>query len=512
MKKISEWKKTVLLFCASGLLVFGGVMQTGVTTVWALPSSGEAVSGNIVVRDNVGGSPVGSLNEGQKVTIRGQKEGTDGYNWYEVTFDWNGTETEGWVRSDLINTDGSEDEDPAQGNEEGENTGEETADGDFRVGTKTYDIAGSIPQEDIPGDFSETTITYAGEEVPAVKFEYADLFLLYLQNVSDSGDAGFYVFDSERDSVTPFILEEMKDGYVLLVNVPEEIAAGVSGQYVQSDCNFENGSVMAYQLQEADDYTSTDVSISDFYYMYGITQSGENGWYLYDAANETLQRSLVNMQYAGTAQKDDAEAASPIAFDMDSITRMLVAGLGLFCLLLLVLAIIFSVRYRRLRKLLEDECEEEETKQIYIDEDEPKTISETKALEKKLARHQEKIPDKMFEINLPNGKVDLMDLDEEDEDGYDVNVDRDADYDLNVEDILKYYDESEPEYYDEPDDEPEIKIADTDQEINLTDSDSEDEPEYYDEDDEIDPEEEFREDKKESEEQDSEWDDELEFL
>lgn len=511
MKKVSKWKKTVLLSCASGMLVFGGVMQTDITTVWALPSSGESVSGNIVVRDNVGGSPVGSLNEGQKVTIRGQKEGTDGYNWYEITFDWNGAETEGWVRSDLINTGSSESEGSAQGNEENENTEGESEDGDFQIGANTYDIAGSIPQDDIPGDFSETTITYAGEEVPAVKFEYADLFLLYLQNVSDADDAGFYVFDSERDSVIPFILEETKNGYVILMNVPGEIAAEVSGQYLQSDCSFENGSVMAYQLQEADDYMNADAAISDFYYMYGITQSGESGWYLYDAANETLQRSLVSMQYEGAAQADDTKAASPISFDMDSITRMLVAGLGLFCLLLLVLVIIFSVRYRRLRKFLEDECDEEEAEETFIDEEEPKDASDTKELEKKLERHQEKIPDKMFEINLPNGKVDLMDLDEED--GYDVKVERDADYDLNVEDILKYYNESEPEYYDEPEDEPEVKMADSGPEIELTDSDSGDEPEYYDdEEDETDPVEESQKEEKESEKQDSEWDDELEFL
>ncbi len=502
MKRISKWKKTVLLSCASGLLAFGGIVQANVTTVWALPSGGESVSGNIVVRDDANGNQIGSLNEGQKVTIKGEKEGTDGYNWYEITFDWNGVETEGWVRSDLINVSGSENESSIQG--DGENAEGSEEDGDFRIGASAYDIADSIPQEDIPDDFSETTITYAGEEVPAVKFEYADLFLLYLQNVSDAGDTGFYVFDSERDSVIPFILEEVKDGYVILVNVPGEIAANVAGRYVQSDCSFENGSVMAYQLQEADDYTDAGAVISDFYYMYGITESGEGGWYVYDAENETLQRSIANMQYAGAPQETDARDASPISFDADSITRMLVGGLGLFCLLLLVLVIIFSVRYRKLRRFLEDECdEEEEESEVYLDEDETEASADTKELEERLGRHQEKIPDKMFEINLPNGKVDLMDLDEEYEGGYDVKVDRDADYDLKVEDILKYYDENEPEYYDEPDVEPEIKPAD---------SESQAEPEFYDDEEETELSKKPEKEEKKSETQDSEWDDELEFL
>lgn len=504
MKRISKWKKTVLLSCASGLLFFGGIAQADVMTVWALPSSGESISGNIVVRDNVNGNQIGSLNEGQKVTIKGQKEGTDGYNWYEITFDWNGAETDGWVRSDLISTSGSENENPTQGEGENENSEGGAENGDFRIGANAYDIADSIPQDNIPNDFSETTITYDGEDVPAVKFEYADLFLLYLQNVSDAEDTGFYVFDSERDSATPFILEEMKDGYVIPVNVPGKIAAEVSGRYIQSDCGFENGSVMAYQLQEPDDYTDADAAISDFYYMYGITQSGEGGWYMYDAKNETFQRSISNMQYTGAPQENDTQDASAISFDTDSITRMLVAGFGLFSLLLFVLVIIFSVRYRKLRRFLEEECDEDEEGEVYLDEDEPGTSADTKELEERLEHHQEKIPDKMFEINLPNGKVDLMDLDEEYEGGYDVKVDRDADYDLKVEDILKYYDENEPEYYDEPDVEPKIKLAE---------SGSKDEPEFYDDEEEEAelPEKPEKEEKK-SEKQDSEWDDELEFL
>lgn len=502
MKKVSKWKKTVLVSCASGLLVFGGAMQINPVAAWAAPSSGEAVSGNVVVRDDVGGSPVGSLSEGQKVTIKGEKEGTDGYSWYEITFDWNGTETEGWVRGDLIRAGSSENESSPQGNEGSETNEGGTESGTFLIGSAAYDIAESIPQEDIPDDFSETTITYAGEEVPAAKFEHADLFLLYLQNVSDTGDSGFYVLDSERDTVIPFILREMKEDYVILVNVPEAIAAEVSEKYVQNDCSFEEGTVMAYQLQEADDHTDAAASISDFYYVYGITQSGVAGWYQYDAANETLQRSIVNMHYTEAGQEESEKETSPISFDADSITRMLVGGLGLFCLLLLVLVIIFSVRYRRLRKFLEDECDEEETEEVYLDEDEPGSAADTRKVEQKLARHEEKAPDRMLEIDLPNGSVDLMDLDEED--GYDVKVGRDADYDLKVEDILKYYDEDEPEYYDEPDEEPEVRPEALD---------SEEEPEYYDDEDEeaVSAEEAPKEQNK-SEGQASDWDDELEFL
>lgn len=63
------------------------------------------------------------------------------------------------------------------------------------------------------------------------------------------------------------------------------------------------------------------------------------------------------MQYQENA--DNAEATDQTdnnsVFELDSMTRMLTAGLGIVALLLLILFIVTSVRYHRLRKYLDTE-------------------------------------------------------------------------------------------------------------------------------------------------------------
>lgn len=512
MRKIYKWKKKAFILCTAGILTFGGILGADVITAWAVPASGTSVAGNIVVRDDANGNQIGSLSEGQEVTIKSQKAGTDGYDWYEISFDWNGTKTDGWVRSDLINTDGTAGE---TGDNESAVPGDETEGGPggaFQINGNGYDIAETIPQRDIPEGFSETEITYEGETVPAAIFDNADLILLYLQNIADDSDAGFFVYDSERDTAVPFVPEEMKDGYVILMNVPVEIEENISDRYVQSDCSFENGSIMAYQYQEAEAYTSSDLDIFDFYYIYGMSDSGESGWYLYDAANGTLQRSFISMLYTGPAQEPEIEAEpeepSAADFDMDSITRMLVGGLGLFCVLLLVLVIIFSVRYRRLRKIVDSEYDEEDAEEtenmkdtVFLEDESPRNPQKAKELERRLERIQESAREKMVEIELPSGKIDLLDLDDEYEGGYDVKVDANADYDQAE---PEFYDDDEPEFYDDDD---ELSAAAEKAEEKTPESKGEKEktPEYKGE------KEETPENKGEKEET-SEWDDDIEFL
>lgn len=127
---------------------------------------------------------------------------------------------------------------------------------------------------------------------------------------------------------------------------------------------------MAYQGKTDGNLTDPNASVSDFYYVYGTNSQGESGWYTYDSAGQTIQRSIANMQYqenAGNAEGTD-QAENNSVFELDSMTRMLTAGLSIVALLLLILFIVTSVRYHRLRKYLdteefpeeEDEAEEDD--------------------------------------------------------------------------------------------------------------------------------------------------------
>ena len=85
MRKLSRWKKAGLIIRTAGMLAVVGAVVFNVQTAWAAPSSGAAVSDNIVVREEaVSGAQVGSLYADQEVTITGETQGTDGNVWYQI--------------------------------------------------------------------------------------------------------------------------------------------------------------------------------------------------------------------------------------------------------------------------------------------------------------------------------------------------------------------------------------------------------------------------------------------
>lgn len=384
-----------LALCLTGALAWN---MSGVTAL-AAPSSGTAINDNTIVREEIKGNPAGSLSANQEVKIKSEKTADDGYTWYEVTFDWNGQKTDGWVRSDLISAGTATD--TAAGDNSDANYDDQVepislddgtqpvADG-FQINGVTYEVADSFPENQIPAGFTATTITCAGAEAPAAQMENgAQVYLVYLQNIADPQQKGVFVYDTERNEAIPFVSIAQQDSFVVVTNVPKSVAEQVSGRYQATQCTFENGSIMAYQASDTDETVAADVSASEFYYVYGTSGTGQSGWYVYDSVNQTLQRSMANMQYDGSAASGtDTDKKTASGFEIDSMTRMLTAGIGIVALLLLILLIVMSTRYRRLRRYLD--------KEVGSDEDD-----------------YDEIPTKTFAVELKGSKVDVLDLDSE---------------------------------------------------------------------------------------------------
>lgn len=186
--------------------------------------------------------------------------------------------------------------------------------------------------------------------------EQGDVTLLYLQNTEDSSEKHVFVYDTERDEAVPFVSIDVQDSFVVVTNVPEDVTAEISDYYQETECAFSEGSIMAYQGKTDGDLTDSDASISDFYYVYGTNSRGESGWYTYDSADQTIQRSIANMQYQENA--DNAEATDQTdnnsVFELDSMTRAdsrtwhcgITAADPFYC---------YIRRYHRLRKYLDTE-------------------------------------------------------------------------------------------------------------------------------------------------------------
>ena len=178
MNSKSVYRKKRVGSCLA-LCLIGAVMSSTMSIpAWAAPASGTAKDDNTVVRDAIKGTPVGSLNANQEVKVKSEKKSEDGYTWYQISFDWNGAQTEGWVRGDLI-TDGASAADSTQtgsttdqaveaagsvtSNNSGKTDAQETD--EFSINDQKYKIAEKFPETEMPEGFQPATITYAEKEI-----------------------------------------------------------------------------------------------------------------------------------------------------------------------------------------------------------------------------------------------------------------------------------------------------------------------------------------------------------
>ncbi|MCC8029378.1 MAG: SH3 domain-containing protein [Lachnospiraceae bacterium] len=356
MERVFRWKKTIPAFLTAVCLT-AGIAGAFTVTAWALPASGTAIIDSIRVRESaVTGDAVDSLSAGQEVEIEDETAGSDGMTWYQISYEVNGVERTGWVRSDLLETSDDEAEtSAAEDTESGE-------DSDI-----SYVPVSSIPDDVIPDGFEETTITYGGGEISALYSESRDLYLVYAVNAGDDTDAGLFICDVQSEVLTAFVQFELQDGSVILLDIPDDERELVSDRFTLTECIFENGGIPAYQLSGPDELVADDASIVDYYYVYGVNEIGETGWYVYHAQEGSIQKNVWNMQYslvtAEDAETADADGDEESVFALDSVTRMAVGILAVICLLLILLAVIFSVRYRRLRNILEEETAGDPEKQ-----------------------------------------------------------------------------------------------------------------------------------------------------
>ncbi|MCD8157272.1 MAG: SH3 domain-containing protein [Clostridiales bacterium] len=162
--------------------------------------------------------------------------------------------------------------------------------------------------------------------------------------------------DETVSGETASLVFTTQSGTVTLTIIPDEELALVSDRYTETALEFAEGTINALQLLEPDELVADDAAIVDFYYVYGQNEIGETGWYVYNIEDGSLQKNLLNMSYSiPIVEETDADAE----LSLDSTVRMIGSALAVICLLLLVLVIIFSVRYRRLRRLYEEETDGE---------------------------------------------------------------------------------------------------------------------------------------------------------
>ncbi len=336
-------KKARAIFSAVVLLAATGIFAGSSVTAWAFPNDATVTENSVNVRQSaVDGEVVGSLDSGATVTVTDSTDGSDGQTWYQVEYtSSDGASVTGWMRGDFLVI--AEDTVVEEASSEGAASSEEP---EVDLSLVNFEVSSGIPSEVIPIGFQLTTVEYEGTEIAALVMNNADVYLLYMEDTAGIIDGRLVVYDMDKSELIPYITFETDNGFILLLNIPDEEAALLSDRFVSSSCDFTDGTMDAVQMTIADTAIDESIHLSDYYFMYGVNRDGEYGWYVYNATEGTIQETILNMHYNlnGTVVETEKETADSSNSGSLPVLILLLALLAVA----VVFAVLFGVRSRRL--------------------------------------------------------------------------------------------------------------------------------------------------------------------
>ena len=255
---------------------------------------------------------------------------------------------------------------------------------DVVINNTTYHIADNFTEEQIPADFTETTVNFRGAECRGLTFDKGTISLIYLETDNVDATTGrFFIYDETRDVVYDFMkFTAGESSYVIPLLAPLDSVLPES--YVQVSLQMLENTVMtAYQLPAEDGEEA-----SDFYIFYAVNQDGTEGWYQYDAAEGTYQRVNGNITETADSSSDDLAALqsqydelSKKYKDAKSFSRNMIAVL-IFVLAIAVVIILNIMLFGR-KKKGKDELSEDNDPELDEPENEDDEANEETETEKK---------------------------------------------------------------------------------------------------------------------------------
>lgn len=300
-----------------------------------------------------------------------------------------------------------------------------------------YNFSEAFTTADIPEGYSETTMTFNGEERKFVANE-SGITLGYLVDASGAGT--FFLFQQDDATFVPFAQVTISDT-TSLIPLDNVEAVKLPDNYEQSTLT-----VQGYEFP-----IWSDPSVSNrFYVIYALnTRTNEAGLYQYDAEDETYQY----FEAPASTEDTDSGAALPGAFGqfISEHVMVVVTAMAVICLLLLILMIIFAVKLVHRNQELDDLYDEYDIP--FDDEDDSNEKVSKKSSEKDLKSQKDeyagnefeddeyeddeyddeyeddKYDDDEYDDEYEDDEYDDEEYDDEGEDG------KDKDYDINFIDL-----------------------------------------------------------------------------
>lgn len=299
--------------------------------------------------------------------------------------------------------------------------------GQFEMDGTSYVVSERYTAREIPAGFSKVELTIQGSSY--TELSNGKLTLIYLKPASNiSGSGAFYIYNEQEQSVMPMVLIGSMEDYVILLEPGE-----VPGKLAQADFSVGDQQISGYRIAEDAD---------DFYYLYGMDETGTEQWFEYDARDGSMQRANTAL-----LEQDDTQAVKQVQMPdgakdgkKDISMLRLVIAILIFVLVVLAIVVINLILSRR-RKQEEfdfaDEEEDEDFPEIEEEEDFAKSVSvidETDAGE-----------EEFYENDTPQMRAMFS----ETEDVQSADLEEDRQEDVSLEKVLETEDEDKDEDEDE---------------------------------------------------------------
>lgn len=162
---------------------------------------------------------------------------------------------------------------------------QETDNRTITVDGRVYRVVEDFSAEDIPADFTETTVSYQEVSYKGLSFSKAPVIMLCLAPEGEMDAVGrFYVLDGDREVLYPFMKLNHGADYVIALALPDDIV--LPDNLVENSVLLENGDSFAAYKEE-----TGEEGEDEFLLFYGVNQEGAENWYRYDSVEGTYQRT-----------------------------------------------------------------------------------------------------------------------------------------------------------------------------------------------------------------------------
>ena len=279
----------------------------------------------------------------------------------------------------------------------------------------TYTLTDNFADTDIPSGYTRTQVALDGQDRQMVTNDSNSIFLGYLKDADGIGD--FFLFNEEDATFAVYEEISISDSASIIV-LSDTSKVNLPAEYQEAKLTLNDIVFPVWQ----------DTENEGFYVLYAMNNNGEEGYYRYDATENTYQR----FEPAAVEEEEETDTSSLLgkiqSFVEDHLALVVLVG-GLGAIILILILIILSVKLHNRNAELDELYDEYG---IDAEEEPAPAVKKDKKADKKAARGKKK--EEIFEEDDFEEEFEEDDFEEEEyEDEYEEDDFEEDEYEEEVE-------------------------------------------------------------------------------